>query len=126
MDLNEARALVGDERLWPLVRDAFLRTGEFKVYPKGDLRRLELLDEESRAAIDRWADGLAKSEDWKKVLDGKEVKAIKAEYPDVYPEVFRYLPYFARFESKNVKDNPEALKLLLKLKFPEAYQLCFS
>lgn len=126
MDLNEARALVGDERLWPLVRDAFLRTGEFKVYPKGDLRRLELLDEESRAAIGRWIEGLAKAEGWKKVLDGKEVKAIKAAYPDVYPEVFRYLPYFARFESKNVKDNPEALKLLLKLKFPEAYQLCFS
>ena len=126
MDLNEARALIEDARLWPLVRDAFLRTGEFKVYPKGDLRRLEFLDEESRAAIDRWLDGLAKAEDWKKVLDGRKVKEIKAAYPGVYPEVFRYLPYFARFESGNVKDNPEALKLLLKLKFPEAYELCFS
>ena len=126
MDLNEARALVEDGRLWPLVRDAFLRTGEFKVYPKGDLRRLELLDEKSRAAIDRWADGLEKAEAWKKVLDGKQVREIKAAYPDVYPEVFRYQPYFARFESGNVKDNPEALKLLLKLKFPEAYELCFS
>ena len=126
MDLNEARALIEDARLWPLVRDAFLRTGEFKVYPKGDLRRLEFLDEESRAAIDRWLDGLAKAEDWKKVLDGRKVKEIKAAYPGVYPEVFRYLPYFARFESGNVKDNPEVLKLLLKLKFPEAYELCFS
>lgn len=126
MDLNEARELVGDERLWPLVRDAFLRTGEFKTYPKDDLRRLELLDEESRAAIDRWIAGLGLAEEWKKVLDGKEVKAIKAEYPDVYPEVFRYLPYFARYDLKDIKGNPEALKLLLKLKFPEAYGLCFS
>ena len=126
MDLNEARALVEDERLWPLVRERFLKTGAFKVYPKGDLRRLELLDDETRAEIDRWAEGLERAEDWKKVLDGKQVKAIMAEYPGVYPDVFRYLPYFARFGTKDVKGNPEALKLLLKLKFPEAYGICFS
>ena len=126
MDLNEARTLVEDERLWPLVREAFLRTGEFKSYPKGDLRRLELLDDGRRTAIDRWVEGLAKAEDWRKVLDGRQVKEIRAAYPDVYPDVFRYLPYFARFDMKDVKGNPEAMKLLLKLKFPEAYELCFS
>ena len=124
MDLNEARDLVNDERLWPKVRDAFLRTGEFKVYPKGDLRRIELLDAETRQAIDLWAEGLGKAAEWRLVLDGAKVRELKAAYPGVYPDVFRYLPYFARFDTKTVRDNPEALKLLLKLKFPEAYELC--
>ena len=126
MDLNEARALVNDERLWPKVRDAFLATGEFKVYPKGDLRRIELLDAETRATIDLWLEGLKRADEWKKVLDGEGVRKLKSDYPGVYPEVFRFGPYFARFEKKGIKDNPEALRLLLKLKFPEAYELCCS
>ena len=126
MDLNEARALVNDELLWPLVRDAFLATGEFRTYPKGDLRRVELLDTETREAIGLWLEGLAQADEWKKVLDGEGVRRLKADYPGVYPEVFRYGPYFARFDKKDIKDNPEALRLLLKLKFPEAYELCCS
>ena len=63
MDLNEARALVNDERLWPLVRDAFLATGEFRTYPKGDLRRVELLDAETREAIGLWLEGLAQADE---------------------------------------------------------------
>lgn len=126
MDLNEARELVNDERLWSKVRDAFLRTGEFKVYPKGDLRRIWLLDAETRQAIDLWAEGLGKADEWRLVLDGAKVRELKATYPGVYPDVFRYLPYFARYDRKTVRDNPEALKLLLKLKFPEAYELCCS
>ena len=39
MDLNEARALVASP-FWPKVRDDFLATGTFAVYPKDDPRRL--------------------------------------------------------------------------------------
>ena len=124
MDMNEARELVNDERLWPKVRDAFLASGVFRTYPKGDLRRLDLLDAETRKAIDLWAEGLGKSDEWRLVLDGAKVRELKAAFPGVYPDVFRYRPYFSRYDLKTVRDNPEALKLLLKLKFPEAYELC--
>ena len=126
MDLNEARALIEDERLWPLVRDRFLESGEFRSYPPGDLRRIELLPQETRDGIDRWLEALVRAPKWRTVLDGEKVKALRADYPGVYPEVFRYEPYFARFDRKGLKDDPEALKLLLKLKFPEAYELCCS
>ena len=126
MDLNEARDLVNDAELWPLVRDAFLRDGEFRTYPRGDLRRLELLDAETRDRIDRWRQGLAHVSEWRNVLDRDGVRKLKADYPDVYPEVFRYAAYFARFSADGDMDSPEALKLLLKLKFPEAYGLCCS
>ena len=126
MDMNEARELVGDEQLWPLVRDRFLESGEFKVYPRGDLRRIELLPPDWREAIGRWLDALTKLDEWKTKLGGEEVRAIQRDYPGVYPEVFRYAPYFARFGKENLKDNEEAVKLLLQLKFPEAYELCCS
>lgn len=125
MDLNEARELVGDERLWPKVRDAFLASGEFKVYPKGDLRRLEFVDPSVRSQIDLWVEGLSRADEWKTVLAGAQVKELKAAYPGVYPDVFRYAPYFKRFGADGIKDNSEALTLLLKLKFPEVYDLCF-
>ena len=124
MDLNEARELVNDERLWSRVRDAFLASGTFRTYPKGDVRRVELLDADTRREIGRWLEGLEKSAEWRLVLDGAKVRELKAAHPGVYPDVFRYLPYFARYDLKTVRDNPEALKLLLKLKFPEAYELC--
>lgn len=124
MDLNEARELVADERLWPLVRDRFLESGEFKAFPKGDLRRIGLLPPEQRQAIDRWLDALSKIDEWKTLLDGKAVRAIQRDYPGVYPEVFRYAPYFAKFGKANLKEDGEAVKLLLQLKFPEAYELC--
>ena len=126
MDLNAARDLVNDERLWPRVRDAFLASGTFRTYPKGDVRRVELLDDDTRREIGRWLKGLEKAAEWRKILDGAKVRELKATYPGVYPDVFRYLPYFARFDLKTVRDNPEALKLLLKLKFPEVYEICCS
>lgn len=124
MDLNEARELVSNERLWPLVRDRFLESGEFKAYPKDDLRRIELLPPEMRQAIGKWLDALSRIDEWKTQLGGESVRAIQRDYPGVYPEVFRYAPYFAKFGKDNLKDNAEAVKLLLQLKFPEAYELC--
>jgi len=114
MNLDEARELVNGP-LWPKVRDRFLATGEFAVYPRGDLRRVEYLDEETRAAVDRWMQGVIRLDEWRRVVDGKEVRRLKGEYPGVYPEVLRYGAYFAG------KKNP--LEVLLKLKFPEAYKL---
>ena len=47
MDLTEARALVSSS-YWGKVRDAFLATGTFEVYPKDDPRRFAYLDESVR------------------------------------------------------------------------------
>ena len=52
MDLNDARALVASP-FWPKVRDDFLATGTFAVYPKDDPRRLAYL--EGRGRPDRAA-----------------------------------------------------------------------
>lgn len=117
MDLNEARDLVNGP-MWPKVRDDFLATGSFRVYPKGDLRRLEYLDEAVRRQIDLWMEALGHVEEWRSVVDGATVRRLKADYPGVYPEVLRYAAYFTG--KKDVKTT------LLKLKFPEAYELCCS
>ena len=117
MTLDEARELVMGP-IWPKVRDAFLATGDFAVYPKGDLRRLEYLDAATREEIDRWLKAIPEAETWRTVVDGAEVRRLKAEHPQVYPEILRYLPYFAG--AKDVE------RTLLKVKFPEAYRLCCS
>ncbi len=130
MDMQEARELISSP-IWPAVRDSFLATGEFRVYPAGDLRRVGYLDAETRARIALWLDALAHADAWRTVLDGAKVRELKASYPGIYPEVFRYAPYFTKF-SKALQpgasiDDPavaEPLRLLLKLKFPEAYALC--
>jgi len=117
MTLDEARELVNGP-IWPKVRDDFLATGAFRVYPKGDLRRLEYVDKAVRDAFELWLKAIPQIDAWRKVVDGKEVRRLKAEYPGVYPEVLRYQPYFSG--AKDVKS------VLLKLKFPEAYRLCYS
>lgn len=117
MTINEARELVASP-IWPKVRDAFLATGEFAVYPKDDARRIEYLEPEVRAEIALWLKAIPQIDAWRKVVDGAEVRRIKAEYPGVYPEVLRYQPYFT--------GSKDATKVLLKLKFPEAYGLCYS
>lgn len=120
MTLEEARELLRGP-LWPKVRDSFLAGGSFAVYPKGDLRRLEYLDEETRRQIALWTEGLQKADEWRGVIDGAQVRELKEAYPGVYPEVFRYVAYFRRF--KAVDDD--FTRLLLKLKFPEVYELCY-
>ena len=125
MTVDEARDLI-DSPIWPKVRDRFLETGEFCVYPIGDFRRLEYLDEAVRARIASWQEGLRLAPAWRKVVDGATVRELKAKYPDVYPEAMRYAAYFER----ELRDAPEgefpesALRRLLKMKFPEAYRLC--
>ena len=124
MTMEEARTLVNGP-LWPKVRDDFLATGAFEVYPAGDPRRIRYVDEEVRKAVDEWLEVLSRADELKKVIDGARVRELKERYPGAYPEALRYTMYFARFGA-GLKEDPEARKLLLKLKFPEAYAICCS
>ena len=87
--------------------------------------RLYLLDKETMDKIQLWLKALGQAESWKTIVDGAKVRQLKAEYPGVYPDVIRYLPYFSKFDL-NDTSNIELVKHLLKLKFPEAYELCCS
>ena len=122
MTIDEARQLIQGP-IWPQVRDHFLATDKFEVYPSGDLRRLEYLDAATQHAIVAWRTALEHAEEWRKIVDGAKVRELKASYPEAYPEVFRYQAYFTRFGGRI---DDEAVKLLLKLKFPEAYRICCS
>ena len=117
MTMDEARELVKSP-IWAKVRDAYLSSGTFVVYPRGDFRRLEYLDAETRRQIDLWLDALKHVAAWRTVVDGAQVRELKAAYPGVYPDVLRYALYFA--------GKADPLPTLLKLKFPEAYELCCS
>ena len=124
MELQEARELIANRQLWPRVRDYLAAGGEMKDFSKPE-NRLELLDKETLVQVQLWLKALSHAAEWKTIVDGAKVKELKAAYPGVYPEVFRYLPYFSKF---NLQDhsNMELVKFLLKLKFPEAYELCFA
>jgi hypothetical protein len=125
LTLDEARQLVANAALWPKVRDYLARGGERVRFPQGAKARLELVDGETRARINMWVEALARAEEWKSIVDGGKVRALKAEFPGVYPEVFRYSAYFAKF-GKIDAENEEFMMLLFKLKFPEVYALCSS
>ena len=124
-ELNEARELVSNEVLWPKVRDYLARGGEFVRFPAGANSRLVLVDGDTRSKIDMWCEALQHADEWKFIVDGAKVRLLKAKYPGVYPEVFRYTAYFSKFKPIDPK-NEEFLMLLLKLKFPEVYKLCSS
>ena len=122
MTMDEARDLVASP-LWPKVRDRFLATGEFALYPKGDFRRVEYLDDETRSAVSLWMEALEHAEEWKKVVDGEKVRDLAKRYRGAYPEVFRYQAYFAGLAAD---DRAGRVKRLLKLRFPDAYAFCFE
>lgn len=115
MTIEEARALVASP-IWPKVRDRFLATGELAVYPAGDVRRLEYLDEETRRRIALWKEALENCASWRTVVDGAKVRELRERYPGVYPEVFRFAAYFPGGKVDTMK--------LLKIKFPEALEIC--
>jgi len=128
IDMEEARAIVGNAALWPRVRDflwdfagqvheSWLEgiAGEgmsdaprvkrfilaqlevapcFHAFPKDDGSRLLLLDGVTLEDIVRWLGAIVCVEDLRRVTDGATVKALKAAFPGVYPEVFGYVAYF--------------------------------
>lgn len=124
MTIEEARALIEDPT-WPMVRDRFLSTGTVDVFPKNDVRRLEYLSEDVRHEIALWREALRHAAEWRSVVDGEKVRELKAAYPGVYPEVFRYTAYFAKLPTTPEEESAFLFRLL-KLKFPEAYELCCS
>ncbi|MBE6397257.1 MAG: hypothetical protein E7046_09665 [Lentisphaerae bacterium] len=143
ISVTQARELIGNGKLWPKVRDYLVAGGEFELFPAKDPSRLKLLDESTRASIGKWLDAIAAADEWRKIVDGAKVRELKVEYPGVYPDVFRYTAYFAKW--RGVLDEMVRISaakgcrvsqvecpdfnmvmLLLKLKFPEAYELCCS
>ena len=116
MTLSDARALLKSP-LWHAVRDIFAATGELRIYPKGDMRRLEYVDDATRHEIARWQEAIGRIDEWRRVIDGEGVRRLKEEYSGIYPEIFHLAPYFA--------GRKDPLPTLLKLKFPKVYQICF-
>ena len=89
------------------------------------VNRLVLLDKGTLKNLNLWLDALSHAAEWRTIVDGAKVRELKAAYPGVYPEVFRYLPYFSKFDLHDTS-NMDLVMFLLKLKFPEAYELCCS
>ncbi len=118
MTMDEARKLVAGS-LWPKVRDRFIETGSFELFPKGDPRRLEYLDEETQTEVGKWLEALEHVEEWRTVVDGDEVRRLRNEYRGIYPEVFRYQAYFAGLG--NPPDRTAVVRKPLQVKLPEAY-----
>ncbi len=123
--MKDARALIADPVLWPKVRDYLAAGGEFRSFSKGACNRLCLVDAETEQQIRLWLQALSHVEEWRTIVDGEKVRELKATYPGIYPEVFRYTAYFARFRSID-PENEAVVMQLLKIKFPEVYKLCSS
>ena len=124
MDLKEARELIANRQLWPRVRAYLAAGGQMLDFSKPE-NRLVLLDRETIKSLKLWLEALSQAADWRKIVDGAKVRELRASYPGIYPDVFRYLPYFSKFDLKDTS-NTELVMFLLKLKFPEAYELCCS
>ena len=122
MDLKEARDLLNNRKLWPRVRDYLAKGGQMLDFSVPE-NRMQLLDAETLRQIHLWLEALAHAQEWKTVVEGAKVRELKAAYPGIYPDVFRYLPYFSKFDLADTK-NIQLVQLLLKIKFPEAYELC--
>ena len=116
----------------------------FHAFPKDDGSRLLLLDAATLEGIARWLGALACAEELRRVTDGAAVRALKAAFPGVYPEVFGYVAYFSKndFERRDaealgieeiqtcgigvllsaVANLPASLYLRFRMKLPK--QLC--
>ncbi len=125
LDLKSARELVANQRLWPRVRD-YLAAGKPMLDFSRPENRFSLLDEATQRQIRLWLEALAHASEWTTIVDGARVRQLQTDYPGAYPEVFRFLPYFAHFDLSKAAEQPDVVKRLLKLKFPEAFALCYS
>lgn len=156
IDIQAARELVRDGRLWPRVLERCFcdpdREPFFHGFPKEDGSRLALLDAGTRTAVGHWLEVIARAGELRGVMDGVRVRELKAKFAGAYPEALRYAAYFskwrlptedgARILATAMRASPaelleaeplegaevplEAVWKLLKLRFPEAYELCCS
>ena len=69
----------------------------FHTFPADDNSRLLLLDGATLEAIAKWLGALSAADALRAVTAGPKVRALKAELPGIYPEVFAYAPYFRKF-----------------------------
>lgn len=141
--VTQARELISNETLWPKVKAYLAAGGAFELFPANDPSRLKLLDPSTRNRIGEWIEAIALADEWRKIVDGAKVRQLKNDYPNAYPEVFRYTAYFSKWrkvldEMRHLADvnachisqvecpDFAMVLLLLKLKFPEAYEVCCS
>jgi hypothetical protein len=141
--VTQARELIANEKLWLKVKAYLAAGGSFELFPSKHPSRLKLLDRATGLLIGKWVEALAMADEWRKIVDGAKVHELKAEYQGVYPDVFRYTAYFAKWRGVLDEMKRTALEkgcrisevecpdfemvlLILKLKFPEAYELCCS
>ena len=182
-DMETARELVADGRMWPLVRDFLWGEdvpceGEslFYDFSNPGPARIMLLDAEVLGRAAKWIGAILYAPQLRRVMDGASVRSLKASLAGVYPEVFSYVAYFrdapvprdagsfagmapeekaaavvsagravlagaakdaprpvAELFAKKLGGETEPLEcdgrfvsMAFKLKFPEAYRLCFS
>ena len=104
MTVEQARKFINSSA-WAQAKAQVLAGGEFVPYPTNE--------------VELWLKAIEELPTIQKTIAGSEVKALKVKYPGIYPEILKYAPYF---EGKK-KDKR---KTLFKLKFPEAYELCYS
>ncbi len=82
MELNEARELISNRQLWPRVRSYLAAGGEMKDFSQPE-NRLLLLDKETLEQLRLWLEALSHAAEWKTIVDGAKVRALKASYPGI-------------------------------------------
>ena len=76
----------------------------FHGFPKDDWSRLLLLDGATLLQMAKWLGALACADSLRRITDGAEVRALKAELPGIYPEVFQFTAYFREFAEWSGRD----------------------
>ncbi len=114
-------------------------TSCFHSFPKEDFSRLVLLDGATLESVAKWLGAIACADRLRRVTDGATVRGLKAELPEIYPEVFAFTAYFkgidfagkdGEFKVEDVpavgfafllsisRNLPEPLQVRMRLKIP--------
>lgn len=75
----------------------------FCPFPRCDWCRLALLDGATLEAAAKWLGALMSADALRAVTAGPEVRALKAALSGVYPDVFSFTAYFAKFGASGAK-----------------------
>ena len=68
----------------------------FHAFPAEDGSRIALLDFKDIDGAARWLGALSAADALRRTTAGAQVRALKAAFPGVYPDVFAYTAYFRR------------------------------